>query len=205
MKRHLSFLNLFFGVMILSTVGNVCAEFALFYYAFTKFGVSNAVESDLSSVGLFFIGSAVGRSIIAPILAVFFDKFSSRVSSFAIDISYIFVLIGILSFYSYSELTLLGIFIATTLTASLSQLHHSSVGFSAIKQNVQKGKGEVILATVFAIQNSAGLLVAGVISEYFGLKGCIYFALVTFIPILSIRRTSYRVDFFIFFNNSSSL
>lgn len=172
----------FFIAMILSLVGNACADYALLWYAITKFGIGKTINLD-NSVSFFYVGQAIGVVFLSPLLAVLFDKHSKRNSSIILDISYGVLLGAAILLYQNNLLNEITIFILAIITTGLTALHRSSVAFAAIKMISTESNNYIAhYVSIVALSTMFGAATSGVLYQYLEFNGCMLFAMITFIP-----------------------
>lgn len=172
-------INAFLGLMVFSSVGNVCADFALLWY-----GLSLLNPGD-NTLTYFYIGQAVGVIALSPAMAVFFDRLPRFVSSVALDVSYAALLIVMAALFRSDSLTPPLIFIFSMLTAALSILHKSSVGFAAVQKLSEISGVTDIVARFVASLNIpylVGSALSGVLYHWIGFEGCMAVGVATFLP-----------------------
>ena len=178
---HKKMIKTFLSLSILSSVGNSCANWALFFYALDKVGFGS--QSGLSTASLFYIGLGIGKMILAPCLGTFFDKFPKKKMSILIDGSYALLLIVTALLFYQGLLNDTLFLVITILVHAFSQVHVQSIGFSAIKKHAPKEGGRH-LALMFALSNGAGIAVSGITFSLVGFYGSMAIGVLTFIPII---------------------
>ena len=171
----------FLPLSVLSSIGNACADWALFFYALEKVGFGN--QLGLSTASLFYIGLGFGKMILAPCIGTFFDKFPKRSMSILIDTCYALLLIIAALLFNQNELNDIAFLIVTILIQAFSQVHIQSVGFSAVKKHASNHGGRY-LALMFALSNGAGIALSGIVFSLVGFYGCMGIGVLTFIPII---------------------
>jgi predicted MFS family arabinose efflux permease len=171
--------------LILSLVGNACADYALLWYSINKF--SNSVQD--FSVSYFYLGQALGGIFLAQILAAFFDRFQLRKSSIALDVTYSIILGSILLLNESRLLSPSVILVVTFLITGLSTVHRSTVGYALIKKISDNKSINLNIAnftSALALAQLLGAATSGVVYNYIGFHGCIMFGIISFLPTLYI-------------------
>ena len=171
----------FLSLSVVSTMGNHCADWALFFYALekTEFGR----DSGLSKASLFYIGFGIGRIVLAPLLGVLFDRFSKKYMSIFVDGSYALLLVIASILFGIDRLNDFAFLAITILIHTFSHIHLQSVGFAAVKKHASQYGGRY-LAGMFALSSGLGIAFSGVLFSLIGFYGCMAFAVITFLPIL---------------------
>jgi hypothetical protein len=172
--------RLFLGVMIISLIGNVCADYALLWY-----GLSLLVPGD-NTLTSFYVGQGVGAVVLSPLLAVLFDRFPRFAASVALDALYAGLLAAMGGLYLLGLLSTPLIFVFSSMvTAALSLLHKSSVGFAAVQRMSEASGVTDVLARFIAALNIpflVGSALSGLVYHYLGFIGCMVIGIATFIP-----------------------
>lgn len=171
--------RLFLGVMIVSLIGNVCADYALLWY-----GLSLLVPGD-NTLTSFYVGQGVGAVVLSPLLAVLFDRFPRFAASVALDALYAALLAAMAALFILDLLSTPLIFVFSMLTAALSLLHKSSVGFAAVQRMSEaSGVTDVVSRFIAALNIPflVGSALSGVVYHYLGFIGCMVIGILTFLP-----------------------
>jgi hypothetical protein len=169
-------INLFFGTLVISLMGNVCADYALMWHGLTLM-INKSSKIASLSLSNFYIGQAFGVILISPLLAVVFDRFSKLFSSIALDLIYAFILLFMVLLYKSHLFSMM--------TAALSILHKSSVGFAAVQRMGQiSGLTKLTVKYISALNIPflIGSVISGIIYKNFGFTSCILIGIITFIP-----------------------
>ena len=169
----------------------MCADWALFFYALKKTNFGQ--ETGFSNASLFYIGTGIGRMLIAPMIGVFFDRFPKRIMSVLIDTSYALLLVSSMILFYFDALNDYAFLAITILVHSFSQVHMQSVGFSAVKKRAAEHGGRY-LALMFSLSTGLGIGVSGVIFSFLGFYGCMAFGVMTFIPIIFLYSDLFSED-----------
>ena len=130
LERHF---NWFLGLLIVSLVGNACADFAVLWYCVAKLSAGGADTGTSQFVTAFYSGQAVGAIFFAPVLSAWVDRHGRRFSSVALDATYALVLTAMLVANATGLLTPLVLFPFGAVTASLGALHRGAIGYGAVK------------------------------------------------------------------------
>lgn len=177
-------LNTFLILLIISLVGNSCADFAIIWHSISQIDPSsNHVPKNLLSS--FYIGQSLGIIGFAPLLSAFIDRLPKRVASVGLDFCYALFLIGILALYHGGHLNSVSLLTFAMMTAALGTLHRNAIGFGALKSLSKNLDLTQIVAKFGAASfftSLAGSSISGSIYHYFGLTGCLAFAILTFLP-----------------------
>lgn len=173
----------FYSFLIISLVGNACADYALLWFSITNIDEDNK----LGSVSSFYIGQAIGAIILAQVISVYFDKYRKKISSIALDSTYSLVLLIMVFLYNFKLLNSSVILIATCILTALSTVHRSAVGYSLI-QSISTPQNLTTNVTKFtsslALSQLLGAGISGVIYSSIGFVGCMVIGILTFIPLL---------------------
>lgn len=189
-------INSFFLIMVISLVGNFCADYALLWYAISFF--KNQESSYFSNpVSLFYVGQALGAILLAPIISVLYDRFNRKFASIGLDIFYAGFLVLAFSLYKMQLLHGMALFSLAMVLSALALVHRSSVALAAIKEHPSSTNEDVakfVAAITFAHMVGAGI--SGAVYSFVGFTGCMAIGIATFIPAI----TSY----FLVFKNSKA-
>ena len=84
--------NWFLGLLIVSLVGNACADFAVLWHCVGKIAGGESGATASRFVTAFYVGQAAGAIGLAPVLSAWVDRRGRRLSSIALDATYACVL-----------------------------------------------------------------------------------------------------------------
>ena len=182
MERHF---NWFLILLIVSLVGNACADFSILWYCVAKVAASGAPGGTSHFVTAFYSGQAVGAICFAPVLSAWVDRHGRRFSSVTLDATYAVVLTLMLVASALGVLSPALLFPFGAVTAARGALHRGAIGYGAVKvvsEHLNLTKLVAKFNAAIFMTNLIGSLVSGLLFKYLGLNGCLLVAIVTFIP-----------------------
>lgn len=178
--------NVFLGLLIVSLIGNACADFAVLWHCVARI---NGEVGDLSGtahfITAFYSGQAVGSILLAPVLSAWMDRHARRVSSIVLDITYAVVLSLMLGANEIGILSPALLFPFGAVTASLGALHRGAIGYGAVKvvsEHLRLTKLVAKFNAAIFMTNLMGSLISGLLYRELGLNGCLIVAIMTFLP-----------------------
>lgn len=187
----------FFILLVISLIGNACADYALMWHGLSLISKNGNATNTNFSLSVFYIGQSIGVIGIAPIFSVLFDRLPKILSSVLLDISYAVALALMTLLFHLNCLSTEMIFLFSMLTASLAIIHKSSVGFGAI-QTLSKTSGlDDLMPKFIAALNIpflVGSVLSGIIFQYFGFEGCVIIGILSFLPMPFIYMRVFRDD-----------
>ncbi len=181
-ERHF---NWFLGLLIVSLVGNACADFAVLWHCVGQISAGTDSGNASRFVTAFYSGQAMGSILLAPILSALVDRHARRISSVVLDASYAVVLSLMLGANAFGILSPLLLFPIGAVTASLGALHRGAIGYGAVKVLSQQLNLTKLVAKFNAAiftTNLLGSLISGLLYRQLGLNGCLLLAIITFLP-----------------------
>lgn len=180
MERHF---NWFLGLLIVSLIGNACADFAVLWHCVGKLSAGDSSAAHYMTA--FYSGQAAGAICLAPILSVWVDRHGRRFSSIVLDVTYALVLVLMLVVNAAGALSPALLFPFGAVTASLGALHRGAIGYGAVKvvaEHLNLTKLVAKLNAAIYTTNILGSLISGLLFQSLGLSGCLMIAIATFIP-----------------------
>lgn len=186
--------NVFLCLLVVSLVGNACADYAIIWYgiAMTE---KNAVSFGQDILSLFYVGQAVGVVLLAPTLATYIDRYSRRNSSILLDAGYAIILLAMLFVEQLGYFNPPIVFVFSAITAALAAIHRSSVANSVLKQlSVDLGLNNVVSKYMAShnITYLLGALISGFSYRVIGFHGCLLIGILTFLPMPFIYATLFN-------------
>lgn len=180
-------LHVYLGVLLISLIGNSCADFAILWLAADL--INSASFSGMDIMVAFYCGQAVGFIFLAPILSSKVDSINKFKASVIIDGSQIFLYLTLLLLFKFDLLNFWVIILYSIAMASLSSLHRNAITFSVLGKISEHIKIDVITKKFFYVFNFTllfGVVASSICFEYLGFEGCLYFAVLTFLPMFFI-------------------
>ena len=180
-------LHFYLGILLISLVGNSCADFAILWLAADL--VNNASFSGKDLMIAFYCGQAVGFIFLAPVLSSKVDRINKFKASVLIDGGQIFLYATLLLLFKYELLNFVVIILYSILMASLSSLHRNAITFSVLGKISEYIQIDIITKKFFYVFNFTllfGIVASSICFEYLGFDGCLYFAIFTFLPMFFI-------------------
>jgi hypothetical protein len=181
-------LNLFILFLVVSLIGNACADFGFIWFAVSqiKEGVDPVLAARSSHLlSSYYLGQSVGLIFLAPILAAYTDRYKKRYVSIALDLGYALFLGALLAVNSLGLLNASLLLLFSLVTTALGALHRNAVGFSALKEM----SGKIPMTSMASKFNAAyfivglvGSALAGMLYQWKGLNSCLIVGILTFIP-----------------------
>lgn len=182
-------LNIFILFLVVSLIGNSCADFGFIWFAVAQLhggAASTAVRSHSSSLlTYYYLGQSLGLIFLAPLLSAYADRYKKRYVSIWLDLLYAGFLAGLLLVNVFGLLSASLLLLFSFVTNALGSLHRNAVGFSALKQM----SGKIPMTTMAAKFNAAyftvglvGSAMAGALYQWKGLSACLIVGILSFIP-----------------------
>jgi len=167
--------------LIISLIGNACADYALIWYGISKISTS---KSD-HSISIFYLGQSIGVILLAPFLSVLFDRRRRLQGSISLDVAYAGLLLLMILLYRLDVMLPMFIFMFSMATAAIAIVHKSSVGYAAVQRmssisGVTSIVGNFVSAYNFSIL--CGSAISGIVYRHIGFSGCMLLGAITFIP-----------------------
>jgi MFS family permease len=176
-------LHVFLTFLIISLIGNACADFALIWYSVARMGADAAASSHLLTA--FYVGQSIGVVILAPVFSAIVDRHSKRRSAIVLDSVYAAILMSLLLVYATVDISPAILLPFAVLTASLGSLHKNAIGYGALKSlSTELGTANVVSKFTASLYftNALGATLSGFCYQWLGLSGCLWLAILTFIP-----------------------
>jgi MFS family permease len=181
-ERHF---NWFLGLLIVSLVGNACADFAVLWHCVAMIGSGTDSVGASRFVTAFYSGQAIGAILLAPFLSAWIDRHARRISSVVLDVTYALVLGLMLAANVFGVLSPVLLFPFGAVTASLGALHRGAIGYGAVKvlsEHLNLTKLVAKFNAAIFTTNLLGSLISGLLYRQLGLNGCLVLAIATFLP-----------------------
>jgi MFS family permease len=177
--------NWFLILLIVSLIGNACADFAVLWHCVGKIASGENGAEASRFVTAFYLGQAAGAIALAPVLSAWVDRHGKRLSSIALDGAYACVLLLMLGANHAGLLTTALLFPFGAATAALGALHRGAIGYGAVKvvaEHLNLTKLVARFNAAIYATNLVGSLTSGLLFRYLGLNGCLIIAIATFLP-----------------------
>lgn len=189
-------LNRFLIYMVFSLIGNAIADYALLWYAISKFDLTSKAIGSNNSISFFYIGQAIGVVLVAPYVSVIFDKYKKHLSATVLDLIYGALLLSALFLFQFKSLNSIAVFILSMLMMGISVVHRSSVAFSVLKfiDNGKSSSSSSKLVVALTFSNMVGAALSGVVYNFSGFIFCMLLGIVTFIPSLFLYSKVFKND-----------
>lgn len=181
-------LNTFIMFLIVSLIGNACADFGFIWYAVAQLqeGADPQIAAQSSHLlSSYYLGQSVGLIFLAPILSAYTDRYKKRYVSVVLDLAYASFLGGLLVINLLGVLSASLLLMFSLVTTALGALHRNAVGFSALKEMSGKIPMTVMASKFNAAYFTVGLVgsaLAGFLYQWRGLNSCLVVGILTFLP-----------------------
>lgn len=177
--------NVFVLSSLLSRAGNACADYAFIWLGLSLLSASTSGVST-KFLSVIYVGQAIGAIFVAPFLANKFDFCNKRKFSVAIDVAYSLILLTCIVLYQNNALTPIPTLFAVILMGAFSLVHSSSVTMYALSELGKELKSSKLgekFALLISISYLVGAVVSGIIFKTIGFTGCLWLAIISFIPV----------------------
>lgn len=178
--------HIYLFLLLFSLVGNAAAEFAFLWLGASLLNDSGTGVNLISS---FYIGQGIGYVFFAPYLSSRLSPFSNRARAVLVDSVYILIYCLILLLFKFELLNYVVLFFLSIATASLSSVHRNGVTFALLNKLSEEIDIDILIkkySLVFNFILLSGAAVSGFLFGHFGFVGCIYLAIISFVPMLVI-------------------